>query len=633
MIFRKTLPFILCCCLSASLSAQTPLIDSLRQSLYSFKGSDYDKGLLMLDISQKYRGIDTAMSRMYNMEALRLAQGKKLVRLEGNAYFYLANYYTGIGQFYKAHIHFKKAEKLLLGVLNKYQMCGLYLSMMQLFETIEDLDNIEYYADKILEIASERYDLTTVTPLPSDTLDAVDLPANFTTIIFYAQILKGEAHFNNNWGEEALEYYLEMYRKSISHPIPVSSITSKMASGCGLIYTNLNRPREALHYLHLVREDYEKRQPTLLPLIFHSIAEAYAMLHQTDSAEYYMKKAGDSFLTDAGIKMTTYRTRSLLEAGKGNHRNALETYKKYHHLSDSIARAGKTTEMARLRNWLEFEQKDNENMILLHEKQKQRKLIWILAVSQVLIFVLLGLSVFLYRKVASQNREMKELHGVKDKLFSVVAHDLRSPLSSLITMLKLVNENRLNADMQAQLMRDITNRVDSTFGLLDNLLRWAKSQMQGMIPAPVYFDAQEASFEVTNAIEGVAAGKKIVLNNRIEKQQIYADRDMFAVLVRNLTTNAIKYTPAEGYVTIASELKDNMLIISVKDTGTGMPPEVQDKLFKLSETKSQRGTNNESGTGLGLVLCADFVKINGGKIWFTSKEGEGSTFYFSVPVK
>jgi len=97
--------------------------------------------------------------------------------------------------------------------------------------------------------------------------------------------------------------------------------------------------------------------------------------------------------------------------------------------------------------------------------------------------------------------------------------------------------------------------------------------------------------------------------------------------------NAIKYTPAEGKITIDSELSDNKLIISVKDTGTGMPQEVQDKLFKLSETRSQRGTNNESGTGLGLVLCADFVKINGGNIWFNSKQGEGSTFCFSVPVK
>ena len=157
--------------------------------------------------------------------------------------------------------------------------------------------------------------------------------------------------------------------------------------------------------------------------------------------------------------------------------------------------------------------------------------------------------------------------------------------------------------------------------------------MQGIVPSPSFFDVHDGSRSVTDSLYHIAAAKTITLNNRIAKQQVYADRDMFAVVVRNLTMNAIKYTSAEGEVTLASEPKDNMLVISVNDTGTGIPQEMQDKLFQLSETKSQRGTNNESGTGLGLVLCADFVKANGGRIWFTSKQGEGSTFFFSVPVK
>jgi two-component system sensor histidine kinase/response regulator len=214
----------------------------------------------------------------------------------------------------------------------------------------------------------------------------------------------------------------------------------------------------------------------------------------------------------------------------------------------------------------------------------------------------------------------------------VVAHDLRSPMGALMSMLNLANNDMLDAKTQSQLLKDISARVDDTYGLLDNLLHWSKSQMQGMASMPVIFDAQEGSRVVTDNLQSIAAHKNIVINNRIEKQQIYADRDMFAVVVRNLTMNAVKYTPEAGEIILASELKDNMLIISVKDNGTGMTQEVQDKLFKLSETRSQRGTNNESGTGLGLVLCEKKKKINGGNIWFTSKQGEGSTFYFSIPV-
>ena len=258
-----------------------------------------------------------------------------------------------------------------------------------------------------------------------------------------------------------------------------------------------------------------------------------------------------------------------------------------------------------------------------------RKTVVLLAI----IFVLLFASVYFYVKTIEKNRELKRLHIVKDKLFSVVAHDLRGPIGSLTSLLKLTSTKMMNAETQTQMLKEISKRVDDVYGLLDNLLRWAKSQMKGMVLSPVYFDVQNETRIVTNSLCEVAESKMIALNNHTGKQEVFADRDIFSVVVRNLTTNALKYTSEGGEVTIDSELSGNMLVISVKDTGTGMPQEVQDKLFKLSETKSQRGTGNESGTGLGLVLCADFVKANGGRIWFTSTQGEGSTFFFSVPVK
>jgi two-component system sensor histidine kinase/response regulator len=285
-----------------------------------------------------------------------------------------------------------------------------------------------------------------------------------------------------------------------------------------------------------------------------------------------------------------------------------------------------------MRNWHEVEQKDRENEILQQERAKQQNIIHILAVALLMIVALLAFAIHFYRKTVEKNRELKKLHTIKDKLFSVVAHDLRSPLAALTSLLQLANNNKLDAEKQARFLKDLSSRLSDACGLLDNLLQWAKSQMQGIIPTPVHFDAQEASRAITDSIQHIAASKKIALNNNIESHQIYTDCDMFTIVVRNLTMNAIKYTSAEGEIILASELAGDKLIISVRDNGTGMSQEVQDKLFKLSETQSQTGTNNESGTGLGLVLCADFAKINGGEIWFTSKEGEGSTFYFSVPV-
>ena len=255
-------------------------------------------------------------------------------------------------------------------------------------------------------------------------------------------------------------------------------------------------------------------------------------------------------------------------------------------------------------------------------------------VGTLIIFLtLLALSIYYYMMMIEKNRELKELHGVKDKIFSVVAHDMRSPIVSLLSLLKLTTMKKLDPETQEGLLKDIAKRVDDVFGLLDNLLRWAKNQMQGLVMSPVYFDVRNETDTVMKALHDIATSKKITLNNRTEHFEVFADRDMFSVVVRNLTSNAIKYSSAEGEITVASELSNNKVIISVKDNGTGMPHEVQEKLFKLSETHSRRGTNNESGTGLGLVLCAEFVKANGGNIWFNSVQNEGSTFFFSVPAK
>jgi signal transduction histidine kinase len=243
------------------------------------------------------------------------------------------------------------------------------------------------------------------------------------------------------------------------------------------------------------------------------------------------------------------------------------------------------------------------------------------------------LSVFSYIKTVEKNKELNKLHTVKNKLFSVVAHDLRSPISSLMSLLKLVNMKKLDPETQTTIFMDISKRVENVFRLLDNLLRWAKSQMQGIVLSPVYFDVQGEVHEVIDSLQNVAEAKDISLKTHVEKQEVFADRDMFSVIVRNLTSNALKFTAEEGEVTINSEISDNMLVISVTDTGTGMTPETLKNLFNLTKTVSVLGTNNESGTGLGLLLCSDFVKANGGDIWVSSKQGEGSKFSFSIPLK
>ena len=653
MIFRKTIPYLLCWCLCTGIVAQTPEIDSLKNVLTTVKLKDSEKAELLKNLSIAYSNVDsaksrayafdaislaqkidlkrieaaanvalsnsyymndTAKSRIYALKALRLAQNSKGLELqEGVAYIALGNYYVLRNQYFLSYTHYKKAEKILLNLPDVQDRLNIvYRNLLHLFGLINDIDNAMYYAEKLLEMAVERRN---------------------TEDEFEARYLIGALRFEGdregNHSQEMLDYFLDLYQKAIL----LNSIhTDEIAVNCGELYILRHQPRKALPYLFKVCE-FSEGNDIVSSTVNVDLAKAYASLHRLDSAEFYVKKAENLNIVYDVTRTELLRIRSLIESEKGNYRGALEIYKKYHHVTDSIAKVGKTAEISRMRNWKELEQKDRENEILQQEKQKQKHLIWILGGALAMIFVLLGMSVFFYRKTTRKNDELKKLNMVKDKLFSVVAHDLRSPIGSLKTLLQMANNNKLDKEIQARLLRDISVRVDDTFSLLDNLLRWAKSQMQGITHTPAYFNAQDEIGLIMDNLQKTAENKGIALNSRIGAQQVYADRDMFAVVVRNLTTNAIKYSSSGGEITLDSELKDNMLVVSVKDTGTGMAQEVQDKLFKLSETKSQRGTGNESGTGLGLVLCADFVKINGGRIWFTSTQGKGSTFFFSVPVK
>ena len=611
IILNKYIPYLLFLCICTGLTAQTSKIDSLEQVLVSAKLSNLEKADLLITISREYRWLDdTASCRKYAMEALMLAQKNGLKTMEGAAYVTLGTHYLLIGQYYPAHFNYKKAEKLFLVMNDKEWLYKVYHNLMLLFGMINDNVNELYYAGKVLEIAADR--------------------GNRTDEILVAQITIGTTRFNDDEKEEALAYWLEMYHTYIPQNTNYNHI---IELNCGNIYLQMNRPREALPYLHRFRESYESgKLGVVISEAYIYLAEAYAMLHRVDSAEYYLKKAQESPLADDETKRNLYRNRSAVEAIKGNYQTAFENYMKYHYMSDSITKEG-TADISLLSNWFELEQKNAINQILQHEKHKQHCMIMILTGSLVMIFILLALSVFFYRITTGKNRELKQLHTVKDKLFSVVAHDLRNPMGALTSILKLANNGMIDAETQARLLNEISTRVEDTYGLLDNLLHWSKSQMQGMVPSSAYFNVQEESRSVTDSLQNMAKSKMITLNNSIQNHQAYADRDMFAVVVRNLTTNALKYTSSGGEVTLASELSDGMLIISVKDSGTGMTQKVQNKLFQLPDTKSQRGTNNESGTGLGLVLCADFVKINGGSIWFNSEIGKGSTFYFSIPVK
>lgn len=241
------------------------------------------------------------------------------------------------------------------------------------------------------------------------------------------------------------------------------------------------------------------------------------------------------------------------------------------------------------------------------------------------------------RLILSKTEELQRTIAGRDKLYSVIAHDLRSPMGSIKMVLNMLILNlpseKIGTEMY-ELLTMANQTMEDVFSLLDNLLKWTKSQIGKLNVVYQDVDLVEVTDGVIEIFSMVASLKKIRIREmKPEKMMVNADIDMLKTVVRNLLSNAIKFSKENSEVLVKMEEVDGMAVVSVQDYGCGISEEGQKKLLHTDTHFSTFGTNNEEGSGLGLLLCKDFVVKNGGKLWFTSKEGEGSIFSFSIPVK
>lgn len=241
------------------------------------------------------------------------------------------------------------------------------------------------------------------------------------------------------------------------------------------------------------------------------------------------------------------------------------------------------------------------------------------------------------RLILSKTEELQRTIAGRDKLYSVIAHDLRSPMGTIKMVLNMLILNlpseKIGAEMY-ELLTMANQTTEDVFSLLDNLLKWTKSQIGKLNVVYQDVDLVEVTDGVIEIFSMVASLKKIRIHEmKPEKMMVNADIDMLKTVVRNLLSNAIKFSKENSEVLVKMEEVDGMAVVSVQDYGCGISEEGQKKLLHTDTHFSTFGTNNEEGSGLGLLLCKDFVVKNGGKLWFTSKEGEGSIFSFSIPVK
>ena len=226
--------------------------------------------------------------------------------------------------------------------------------------------------------------------------------------------------------------------------------------------------------------------------------------------------------------------------------------------------------------------------------------------------------------------QLEESNHVKDRLFSIVSHDLKDSITSIKAFLDLLKEDSISEDEFNELIPELSDNADNASALLLNLLNWSKSQMQNLEPKPESFNIQEIFQEKMQLIEKKVQKKRVVMLDESVKDFVYADRSMVEIIIQNLLANAVKFSRIGDVITLSNRERNGDILICIEDTGVGISKENQDKIFG-SAGFTTRGTNDEKGTGLGLSIVKQLVELNKGKIWVESEVGLGSKFFVELP--
>lgn len=241
-------------------------------------------------------------------------------------------------------------------------------------------------------------------------------------------------------------------------------------------------------------------------------------------------------------------------------------------------------------------------------------------------------------KLEIQNQQLQALNATKDKFFSIIAHDLRNPFNTLLTTSELLldKHNEFDEQKRQEFIYMMYENAKCTYALIENLLLWSRSQRNSINYNPEVIEVKPLLIDCTMLVQhttGNAKKVQLVLDEIDESLAVKADYDMVSIVIRNLLSNAIKFSYQNTQVHVGAETSEQgQVLFYVKDNGVGMNEQQLEQLFKIENTYSRLGTNDEKGTGLGLILCEEFVKKNNGDIWVESTENEGTSFYFNLEM-
>lgn len=582
--------------------------NSLAQA-YSLKG-DHVRAIQMFEEAQKY------LERLPSNISERLAIG--LLQNSAVAYRSLGQMNTALSNYLEA-VEFAESRK------DTAMLTVLYNNIGTVYNDMEDPERAIYYLQRSLEMAETE---------------------NSKSDILRARLNLGNALSTGEQYEEALENYelAEELFLELRPQVPPAILLHNQ----GKTLAKMGRYEEGEELMLKSLELTE--QIGILEGSYFNYFVLGNMYLDTDRLQESVRFLSNASSVAARIGNTEFKLNAVEKLNEaysklGNFEEAYRVLSEYNVLSDSLTGLEKERELADLQSRLELNRQSEINQ-LLEDKQVQQEqriqfqviLIFSGGVIIVLIVVLLLMMKRtsrereeMLKKLKEQKAELEEVNDSKDRLFAIISHDLRSPLTSMQGILFMMKNHLLSQDEVELVVDEMEGSIQKNLNIMEDLLAWAKEQLSGV-------EMNLKPIGLKNVTDGVVEGQEFVADKKgvkiiqevPENVTVLADLNALKLVIRNVVSNAIKFTDTGDIIEISISESENTTQLRIKDSGIGIPQEAKDKIFE-NKNWTREGTQNEKGTGFGLSLSKDFVERMNGRIWFESKEGEGTTFFIELP--
>jgi signal transduction histidine kinase len=593
------------------------LIDSL-QALLEEEMDVLERADIHYEIAQEMFLLKPENAYAHISEFIRIARAQDNDLYLYDGYIALSDFLSLMNDYQSSLEHLYKAYNIAEKQNDKSMVSYCHSRLSELFYFTDDLDKSIEHARLALAINYKEKDTIQLTyDFHNIAMWHLELD-NYDSALYYLR--------------KAITYYHHLGRE----PNPV------FISHLGQTFSYMNEFDSALYYHFKALElDQKNSSEYEISIDENYIGNTYLRKKEYNKAIEYanasLQRATDMDLVDVMV----FNYDLLLEAyeGKRDFEKALRFAQLRNDFSDTLRDKNKESIIQGLNARFNFNQQQQKLQVQEAENTLLRKqktlLLFITILSLLLIISLLVIAIQVYHKHKANRKLLDELeraNNSKERLISVISHDLRSSIGTMRNSIQLINDDSLDNETVKELLESFFPVVDSTYDLLENLLTWASYNKGNLEPSAEILDIKPIIEKSIQHTLHLAESKSIEIVNRVEDAIVTADKNMLSTVIRNLLSNAVKFSHPKSRVIITSVSNSEMAEIIVKDNGIGMKPEVLDKIFTRPTDFHSKGTRGERGSGLGLSICKSFIEKQGGHITATSKPGVGSTFTIAIPV-